>query len=277
MLKSIRSLKSIFSQWLAVACHAWHDVRVPLSARLMVMAVPLYCLCPYDLNLDFSPGGYVDDLWIGAFLVSAALRLVPRAVFKDARMAVAIGAIGVVLSVGSNYSSAKHVAINLDSTAGKTGLSAPPVALPPNSSLTTATVGGMYAPVQAPGLFRKTGEFRNSTSPQFRTASQQSGSLYIQGCQEPLITIAPSSKTTKREVPTQAAENAGFPVVSFLLTGRGGNFQLYRRSNGTSPLLNFPAHNQVANNDIDCRHQDFGGGNCFADLDRFLIPSEAPC
>lgn len=69
---------------------------MPLIARVLVLFAPLYWLCPCDMNPDFLPGGYADDLWIVPLVVFLAIKLVPKAVILDARTATAQAFCGIV-------------------------------------------------------------------------------------------------------------------------------------------------------------------------------------
>jgi uncharacterized membrane protein YkvA (DUF1232 family) len=82
--------------FLHVANHAWHDPRVPLPARIFVVLAPLYWINPFDLIPDLQPGGQCDDLTIACLLLVMALRLVPEAVFRDARKTVNPAVCGVM-------------------------------------------------------------------------------------------------------------------------------------------------------------------------------------
>jgi uncharacterized membrane protein YkvA (DUF1232 family) len=73
----------------------WLDGRVPLIALLIFFA-PLYWICPFDLNPDFLPGGYADDLWIVPIAIVIAAKLIPLAVFSDARKAAAQAVCGIM-------------------------------------------------------------------------------------------------------------------------------------------------------------------------------------
>jgi uncharacterized membrane protein YkvA (DUF1232 family) len=193
MFKLVSVLINFIRQWLAVVIHAWRDARVPAAARLMVILAPCYCLSPYDLNWDFSPGGYLDDLWIATLLVTAALRLVPRAVFGDARRAVAIGAIGLVLSVSANQAAFK----NLDSLVVKQEV----------------------RQHSAPGQATTAASTRIDT---FCNLSSQ------RPYRPPLPGYAVAKVYSVRSIPRVCP----FALVSFLLAARGGNYQLYGSEDG---------------------------------------------
>jgi hypothetical protein len=74
----------------------WLDVRVPFSARVLLFFAPLYLICPFDLNPDFLPGGYADDLWIVPVAIALAMKLIPLAVIRDARKATAQAVCGIM-------------------------------------------------------------------------------------------------------------------------------------------------------------------------------------
>jgi uncharacterized membrane protein YkvA (DUF1232 family) len=74
----------------------WRDVRVPVIARVLICLAPLYWICPFDLNPDFLPGGYTDDLWIVPIVIVIAAKMIPLAVFCDARKAAAHAVCGIM-------------------------------------------------------------------------------------------------------------------------------------------------------------------------------------
>jgi uncharacterized membrane protein YkvA (DUF1232 family) len=272
---------------MAVVTHAWQDVRVPAAARLMVAFVPLYFLCPCDLNWDFLPGGYLDDLWIAVSLVTMALRMTPRAVFGDARKAMAFGALGIVLTVGTTEHFSRSLNLNLDSN-GRTEIAsassiragdghaqfatpqarlASGLALASSSPARLATLQVRQCPAKGPGFKLL------ATQPEVKTAGISTSRMALNRTQPyPVLRPVDHNTDDKHCVPAIAQARATFVSPSFLLTSRGGNFQLYA-CNGVSLLINA----LLANSQITSRRHPFEGGYLFATLDRFLIPSEAPC
>lgn len=81
----------------------WKDRRVPRAARIFALLSPLYLLMPYDLNPDFLPGGFADDLWLVPAFLAVAISLIPKIVFQDARKLTAQAVCGLVC-VGLNAS-----------------------------------------------------------------------------------------------------------------------------------------------------------------------------
>lgn len=60
------------------------DKRVPFPAKLVVPAMALYLLIPFDLIPDFIPVlGYLDDLLLIVLGLWLFLRLAPRPVFDE--------------------------------------------------------------------------------------------------------------------------------------------------------------------------------------------------
>jgi uncharacterized membrane protein YkvA (DUF1232 family) len=72
-------------QLLSVLRAVWRDPRVPMLARIYVVIAPFYWINPFHLIPDFQPTGHCDDLIISCLLLVMAFRLVPAAVFRDAR------------------------------------------------------------------------------------------------------------------------------------------------------------------------------------------------
>lgn len=65
---------------------AARDPRVPLHARIFLLAVVGYALSPIDLIPDFIPVlGYLDDLILVPIGIWLALRMVPPGVMDDCR------------------------------------------------------------------------------------------------------------------------------------------------------------------------------------------------
>jgi uncharacterized membrane protein YkvA (DUF1232 family) len=97
----------------------WLDGRVPVVARVLIFFAPLYWLCPFDLNPDFLPGGYADDLWIVPIAIVVAAKLIPLAVFYDARKAAAQAVCGIMclsLTIMPSDHSAEQVKTSLPAT-----------------------------------------------------------------------------------------------------------------------------------------------------------------
>jgi uncharacterized membrane protein YkvA (DUF1232 family) len=87
------------NQLLETLRYIWRDSRVPMLARIFVVLAPLYWLNPYDVIPDLQPGGYYDDLALLGLLIVLAFRLVPKAVFRDAREAARLGKKAAVFGV----------------------------------------------------------------------------------------------------------------------------------------------------------------------------------
>ena len=98
-LSNVQSTPKLLKQvdeFIKMLARVWSDVRMPLHARLMLLLAPIYLLCPYDLNPDFLPGGYADDLWIVPILIAVGAKLVPKVVFQDARKAATQAVCGIL-------------------------------------------------------------------------------------------------------------------------------------------------------------------------------------
>jgi uncharacterized membrane protein YkvA (DUF1232 family) len=68
----------------------YRDARTPWYARALIFFVIAHTLSPIDLIPDFIPVlGYLDDLIIVPLGIALAIRLVPQAIFADAREKVA--------------------------------------------------------------------------------------------------------------------------------------------------------------------------------------------
>jgi uncharacterized membrane protein YkvA (DUF1232 family) len=108
-----------FKNLLAVLAHVWEDRRVPFVARMFLVLAPIYLLFPYDINPDFLPGGFTDDLSVMPVLVGFAFALIPSGVFKDAKRAAATRAVcgimclsfstNVIANFNFNVTSKTHV------------------------------------------------------------------------------------------------------------------------------------------------------------------------
>lgn len=63
------------------------DVRTPLAAKLISVAVVAYALSPIDLIPDFIPVlGYLDDLIIVPLGILLAVRLIPDPLMSEFRL-----------------------------------------------------------------------------------------------------------------------------------------------------------------------------------------------
>lgn len=86
MLQQIRQRAKQLKSELFVLFHAYRDPRVPLHAKLFVMAVVAYAFSPIDLVPDFIPVlGYLDDLILVPLGIILAMRMIPAEVLEDCR------------------------------------------------------------------------------------------------------------------------------------------------------------------------------------------------
>lgn len=66
---------------------AYKDKRTPLLAKIIIGITVAYLLSPFDLIPDFIPIlGLLDDLLIVPALILLSIKLIPEAVFNDARV-----------------------------------------------------------------------------------------------------------------------------------------------------------------------------------------------
>jgi uncharacterized membrane protein YkvA (DUF1232 family) len=71
----------MFRLEMAVLYYAFRDLRTPFYAKIPAVISLIYLLSPVDLIPDFIPlVGYLDDLIIVPFLISASIRLLPKEV-----------------------------------------------------------------------------------------------------------------------------------------------------------------------------------------------------
>lgn len=65
---------------------AYHDPRLPLLPRLIIIFTVAYALSPIDLIPDFIPVlGYLDDLIILPLLISLSIKLIPAEILDESR------------------------------------------------------------------------------------------------------------------------------------------------------------------------------------------------
>jgi uncharacterized membrane protein YkvA (DUF1232 family) len=70
---------------------AARDRRTPWYAKLLAGAVAAYALSPIDLIPDFVPVlGYLDDLILLPLVILPAVRLVPKPLMQEYRVAAAL-------------------------------------------------------------------------------------------------------------------------------------------------------------------------------------------
>ncbi len=87
LVASLRERARILKQdgvalWLAA-----RDPRTPLLAKLIVVAIVAYVVSPIDLIPDFIPVvGLLDEVLLVPLAIRLALRLVPPAVLREARL-----------------------------------------------------------------------------------------------------------------------------------------------------------------------------------------------
>jgi uncharacterized membrane protein YkvA (DUF1232 family) len=116
MFRLTQNLVSPLLRLVKLLAIMWFDVRVPRIARLLLVFAALYWICPFDLKPDFLPGGYTDDLWIVPIGIVLAAKLIPLAVFCDARKACAQAVCGIMclsLTIMPSEHSADQVKIPL--------------------------------------------------------------------------------------------------------------------------------------------------------------------
>ncbi len=88
MLKTAKAWAKALKRDITALWLAARDRRVPLTAKLVAGAVAAYALSPIDLIPDFIPVlGYLDDLILVPLGILIAIRLVPRELMSEFRLA----------------------------------------------------------------------------------------------------------------------------------------------------------------------------------------------
>jgi uncharacterized membrane protein YkvA (DUF1232 family) len=66
--------------------YAYHDTRIPMLPKIIIVICIGYAASPIDLIPDFIPViGYLDDLLVVPALIALAVKLIPGPVMEDAR------------------------------------------------------------------------------------------------------------------------------------------------------------------------------------------------
>jgi uncharacterized membrane protein YkvA (DUF1232 family) len=90
ILDRIKQAANRLNNEVNVLAVVYRDPRTPWYARALIFFVIAHTLSPIDLIPDFIPVlGYLDDLIIVPLGIALAIRLVPQAVFAEARRKVA--------------------------------------------------------------------------------------------------------------------------------------------------------------------------------------------
>ena len=181
----------------------WLDCRVPLIARLLIFFAPLYWICPFDLNPDFLPGGYADDLWIVPIAIVIAAKLIPLAVFYDARKAAAQAVCGI-MCLGLTIMPSDHSAeIKTSSTTIVTSSEAQKILYSQNAhaSMAKCVVADGESAAACPGI-------------------GQTGAV-------PLAWMRASYRENEQRLPLQRMHKVSRVRTSSFLLARGGQIQLY--------------------------------------------------
>lgn len=89
MQENFKKVAAAFKKEVKVYQLVLKDKRTPKLAKIMLSLAVGYLLIPFDLIPDFIPIlGHVDDLIIVPILVILALKMIPKEVVTDCRMAV---------------------------------------------------------------------------------------------------------------------------------------------------------------------------------------------
>ena len=71
---------------LRVAWYAWRHPKLPLSGRLVLMAMAIYVISPIDFIPDALPIlGWLDDLALITLILPLLLKFLPTEVITEAR------------------------------------------------------------------------------------------------------------------------------------------------------------------------------------------------
>lgn len=83
---NLRNKFRLLTSDLPVLFMASRDQRTPISSKLLLGLTIVYFISPVDLVPDVVPFlGWVDDLLVTPFLVSAAIKTVPHTVLTEIR------------------------------------------------------------------------------------------------------------------------------------------------------------------------------------------------
>jgi uncharacterized membrane protein YkvA (DUF1232 family) len=86
---NFRKVAAAFKKELKVYQLVLKDKRTPKLAKILLSLAVGYLLMPFDLIPDFIPVlGHIDDLIIVPILVILALKMIPKEVVADCRIAV---------------------------------------------------------------------------------------------------------------------------------------------------------------------------------------------
>lgn len=88
MFKKLKALRDEFKSEVAFYRRVLTDKRVPRPAKWLLGLAIAYMLSPIDLIPDFIPVlGYLDDAVVVPLLIWLALRMIPREIVAEARLA----------------------------------------------------------------------------------------------------------------------------------------------------------------------------------------------
>lgn len=86
MLQNLRQKAGLLKQEIRALYLAYHDPRVPLIAKALIIVIVGYALSPIDLIPDIIPVlGQLDDLILLPLGIALVLRLIPAEVMADCR------------------------------------------------------------------------------------------------------------------------------------------------------------------------------------------------
>ncbi len=86
ILETLRFKSSEMKNQLIIIYYAYHNPKVKLLPKIIVLICIAYALSPIDLIPDFIPVlGYLDDLIIIPALLALAIKLIPEEVMDESR------------------------------------------------------------------------------------------------------------------------------------------------------------------------------------------------
>ncbi len=85
-LPFLKSRASELKKEILALYFSYHDPRLPLLPKLLIIFTVAYALSPIDLIPDFIPVlGYLDDLIILPLLISLSIKMIPTEIIEECR------------------------------------------------------------------------------------------------------------------------------------------------------------------------------------------------
>ena len=86
LLSKLKDKAKILKKEILALYYAYHDPKLPLMPKVVIILTVAYALSPIDLIPDFIPVlGYLDDLIILPLLISLSLKLIPVEIMNTSR------------------------------------------------------------------------------------------------------------------------------------------------------------------------------------------------